>query len=355
MIAGRDELADEYLDAIEAELRWRADHERSVPHEVDTLYIGGGTPTRLTATQLSRLCEIVDRWFPRKTGAEYTVEANPNDLDPAKLGVLVDAGVNRVSLGVQSFRDEKLKALDRDHSGDDARRAFELLRPEIPQIALDLMFAAPGETIDQWRAELDEAIALAPEHFSTYGLTYERGTTFFGELQRGKLQEADEEQQREMYLEAIERLGGAGWQQYEVSNFARAGCQSRHNENYWLGGRYSGIGAGASRFIGNERATNHRSTTTYIKRVLGGDDPTAERETLNAELLTRERVIFGLRRRAGIDLNTISADTGVDARALVGNTLANFVEHGLLQTSETRYWLTEQGLLVSDAIWPELL
>jgi oxygen-independent coproporphyrinogen-3 oxidase len=196
---------------------------------------------------------------------------------------------------------------------------------------------------------------MAPEHFSTYGLTYERGTTFFGSLQRGQLRETDEEQQREMYLEAIKRLGAAGWDQYEVSNFARPGCRSRHNENYWLGGRYSGIGAGASRFIGNERATNHRSTTTYIKRTLGGDDPTAERETLTAELLTRERVIFGLRRREGIDLATISSETGINAHSLVGDTLASFVELGLIQSSAARYWLTQQGLLVSDAIWPELL
>jgi oxygen-independent coproporphyrinogen-3 oxidase len=122
-----------------------------------------------------------------------------------------------------------------------------------------------------------------------------------------------------------------------------------------LGGRYSGIGAGASRFIGNERATNHRSTTTYIKRTLGGDDPTAERETLTAELLTRERVIFGLRRREGIDLATISSETGINAHSLVGDTLASFVELGLIQSSAARYWLTQQGLLVSDAIWPELL
>ena len=207
LVAGRDDLIGDYLRAIELELA-----RLETTREVDTLYFGGGTPTYLAPEQLRRLGEIVLRWHPLAGGYEWTVEANPADVDAAMIATLREMGVTRLSLGGQSFRDDKLRLLERDHSGRDIGRAVELARDADMQVALDLIFAAPGETIDQWLADIDTAIALRPDHVSTYGLTFERGTAFWSRRLRGELIAADEELEREMYAAVIDRLTAAGFE-----------------------------------------------------------------------------------------------------------------------------------------------
>lgn len=346
---------DKYIEALEAELIGQEERTGIGPIEVDSLYIGGGTPTQFSPEQLNRLFTLLARWYIRANGCEFTIEANPADITPPIVQALVAGGVNRVSLGVQSFSDAKLQSLDRDHSAVDTIRAIELLRPVVPQLALDLIFAAPGESVQHWQGELDRALSFRPNHISTYGLTIERGTTFWGLVRNNAIRECGDESQRDMYLSSIGQLKSAGFVHYEVSNFAIPGCRSRHNETYWLGGRYAAIGAGASRFVGHERATNHRSTTTYLKRVLNGIDPTAERELLDLELQARERVVFGLRRIEGIDIEEISHQTETDVKSLLGSTLDKFVAQGWLIHCTTTYRLSEAGLLISDALWPDLL
>ena len=189
---------------------------------------------------------------------------------------------------------KSLRLLERDHSGHEISRAVELARGAGMHVALDLIFATPGETLDQWLADVDAAIALEPDHISSYGLTFERGTAFWSRRLRGELAGADEELERDMYAAVIDRLTAAGFEHYEVSNFARPGRRSRHNQAYWSGDGYYAAGPGAARYVDGVRETNHRSTTTYLRRVLAGESPVAERERLDPEARARELLVFSL-------------------------------------------------------------
>jgi oxygen-independent coproporphyrinogen-3 oxidase len=350
LVSGRDDLTEHYLKAIERELSWLAE-----PQTVSTIFIGGGTPTHLSPADLSQLITLVRKWFVADTNVEFSVEANPSDINVEKVIVLRDAGVNRLSLGAQSFNSAKLKRLERDHDADTICKSVEATRPHIPNISLDLIFAAPDETLDDWSDDLSKAIHLAPKHISTYGLTIERGTTFWNRHRRNELSEIDDETQRAMYELAINELSAAGFEHYEVSNFSKRGFRSVHNENYWLGGEYFAIGPGAARYINGVRSMNHQSTTTYIKRVLANESPIVEREELTAEDVARERLVFGLRRLDGIDLDSFERNTGLSTRELVGDYMDQCIEQGLLRLAGGRLQLTRNGLIVSDSIWPRFL
>jgi oxygen-independent coproporphyrinogen-3 oxidase len=350
LVAGRKDLVDDYLRAIAAEI---APTEGS--DDVDTLYFGGGTPTYLKSDQLRQLTSIVLNRHPLAHDAEFTVEANPADVDMPTIETLASVGVTRLSLGGQSFRTEKLQLLERDHEAADIRRVVEAAHNAQIRVALDLIFATPGETLDEWASDLNAAIALEPEHISTYGLTYERGTAFWSRRLRGELAEIDEELQRDMYALAIDQLSAAGFEQYEVSNFARPGCRSRHNQVYWSGDAYFAYGPGAARYVDGIRETNHRSTTTYLNRVLGGESPVAEREELSPEARARELLVFGLRRIEGISRRKFGDRTGFECDDLVAAPLRKFIDLGLLADDGERIRLTREGLFVSDAMWPEML
>jgi oxygen-independent coproporphyrinogen III oxidase len=349
-VAGRDDLVGDYLRAIAAELAATEETD-----EVDTLYLGGGTPTYLKPDQLRKLTESVLQRHPLAFGYEFTVEANPDDVDPVMIEALSALGVTRVSLGGQSFRAEKLQLLERDHDAADIRQVVLAVHDAQMQVALDLIFATPGETFEEWSADLEAAIGLEPDHVSTYGLTFERGTAFWGRRLRGELIEAGEELQRNMYALAIDRLSAAGYEQYEVSNFARPGCRSRHNQVYWSGDGYFAYGPGAARYIDGIRETNHRSTTTYLHRVLTGESPVAEREELSPEARAREILVFGLRRIDGVSRRQFRGRSGFDCDGLVAAPLRKFIDLGLLVDDGDRIRLTREGLFVSDAIWPEML
>ena len=350
LVADRGDLVEPYLDALSVELG-NLEH----PREVNTLYFGGGTPTYLPPVQLSRLCQSALNWHPLATGYEWTVEANPGDLDQQRVELLASLGVNRLSLGAQSFRAEKLKLLERDHDQADIRRTVEIARQAGMRVSVDLIFAAPGENLKEWKADLEAAISLEPEHISTYGLTFERGTTFWNRLEKKELASVPEELEREMYLLAIDELSSAGFLHYEISNFSQPGEQSRHNEVYWSGDGYFAAGPGAARYVDGVRETNHRSTTTYLKRVLNGDSPVAEREELDSEQRARERLIFGLRRLVGVERSSFLSRTGYTIDTLAGKQIAQFVELGLLEDNGQTIRLSREGLLVSDSLWPELL
>jgi oxygen-independent coproporphyrinogen-3 oxidase len=350
LVAGRDDLIWEYMEALARELSWLKS-----PREVDTLFFGGGTPTHLPPAQLKRLFAIVRQWFPLRAGGELTVEANPIDLCEEKAWVLAAAGVTRVSLGAQSFDARKLELLERDHQSADIERAFRLARRFAQTVSLDLIFGTPGETLDGWRHDLKSALSLEPDHLSTYGLTFEKGTTFWSRLARGELNRVEEDVERQMYELAIDTLTAAGFEHYEVSNFARPGHRCRHNENYWLGGQYFAAGPGAARFLAGRRETNHRSTTTYISRVLTGQSPVAESEQLDPEDAARERLVFALRRLEGIDTADFAAVTGYSIEQLGDEALRRLIDQGFLSFDGQRLKLTRAGLLVSDAIWPQFL
>jgi oxygen-independent coproporphyrinogen-3 oxidase len=351
LVTGRDELIERYLRAIELEVGGA----HPTAHEVDTLYFGGGTPTYLSTDQFRELAGVVLNAHPLAAGYEWTVEANPADIDQAMMDTLSELGVTRLSLGAQSFQADKLKLLERDHNPDDIHRAVALAWQENMSVGLDLIFAKPGETLGEWASDLETAVALEPDHVSTYGLTFERGTAFWSRRLHGELSQASEELEREMYALAIDRLSAAGFEHYEVSNFAGPGRRSRHNQVYWSGDCYYAYGPGAARYINGVRETNHRSTTTYLHRVLAGESPVADREELSAEAKARELLVFGLRRIEGVSRRQFFERTGFECDDLVARALQKFVDLALLDDDGERIKLTRDGLFVSDAIWPEML
>lgn len=352
LTAGRDDLIDRYLAALA--------HELTVlrsPKDVSTLFFGGGTPSHLPPEQLRRLFTIAAEWFWLAPDGESSLEANPLDISSERIEVFGEYGINRLSLGVQSFRAEKLRLLERDHSADDVRRVVDLVRKRFAgDLSIDLIFGAPGETLDDWRRELDDALTLRPEHISLYGLTFERGTTFWSRLRRGELIAQDEETERAMYLDAVDRLTASGYEHYETSNFARPGKRCRHNETYWAARGYYAAGPGAARYVGGTRETNHRSTTAWLARIEAGQSPVAETETLNAEDRAREALVLGLRRvQDGIDRAAFRDEFGYDVGALGGDELTKLVAAGLLEINERRLRLSREGLLLSDWIWSKFL
>ncbi len=354
LVAGRDDLIGDYLRAVECELN-RLTPPADEP--LATLYLGGGTPSHLPLSALDHLLRTLRRSLPILPACELTIEANPSDVTPDFVALLSAHGINRVSLGAQSFSAGRLALLERDHGAETIRRAVELIRRSIDNISLDLIFGIPGESLADWQDDVRLALQLHPSHLSCYGLTYEKGTTYWTQRHKGQLQPVGEELERSMYEWVIDHLSAAGWHHYEVSNFARPGYRSRHNTAYWQGESYYGIGPGAASYVHHVRQLNHRSTHTYLRRVLSGQSPVVEREQLSEQDRARERLIFGLRQIDGINTGEFIQQTGHSVQALAGDVLRRFEQLGLLHydPDTERLRLTRAGLMVSDSIWPELL
>ena len=349
VIADRQDLHRSYLQAIQAELELLGE-----PQEVDTLFLGGGTPTELRLSEFQELMELLHHWFPLADGGEFTTEANPEDINSDYVEVFQQAGINRVSLGGQSFNPEKLKTLERNHSAGQLKACFEILSP-IPSVSMDLIFGVPGEALEQWVADLHSLLKFNPTHLSTYGLTIEKGTPFWSRFEKGELQELSEDEQRDFYLTSRRLLRENGYHHYEVSNYAKPGYECRHNETYWFGEPYFAAGPGAARFVNGYREVNHQSTTAYIRKALNGQSVVAESELVTGEDLHREILIFALRRLDGITEEWFQQKTGVTPMELAGKEIEMFIQQGLMQRQDGRLSLTEQGLLVSDSLWPQLL
>ncbi|RUL87691.1 radical SAM family heme chaperone HemW [Tautonia sociabilis] len=351
-LAGADHLANRYLDALAAELELALDG----PRPVASLFIGGGTPTRLNADQLSRLLATIARWFPLLDDGEWTVEANPGTLDPDKVDALASGGVNRISLGAQSFQPSSLRALERNHDPDDVSRAVALIAPRFDRWSLDLIFGAPGSTLDQWRDDLDRALALGPSHLSCYGLVFEKGTSLWKRRLDGLVRPVDEEVEHAMYAETIDRLSAAGLLQYEISNFARPGHESRHNLVYWANDAYYGFGLGAARYVAGVRSVNTRDLPAYLRRIESGQDATGPVERLDPEARARETAVLMLRRTAiGIDREDFRLRTGFDLDALCGPSLRRSCSRGWLEDDGRRVRLTRSGLFLADTVMSDLL
>jgi len=350
LVAGRDDLIERYLAALDRELR-RV--EQSL--RLDTLYLGGGTPSHLGPGGLRRLFGVLRKRLVPAAGAEVTVEANPLDVTDDFVAACRNLGVTRVSLGGQSLDAATLRALDRDHAPDGVRRAVGLLLDAGFVTSLDLMTAAPGQTLAGVEADLAAAAALGVQHVSVYCLTWERGTAFESARRRGDLVPAGESLEQAMFETAIERLEAAGFEHYEVSNFARPGFRCRHNEAYWDCRPWEAFGPGAARFDGRTRTTNHRSTTTWITKTLAGEDATGDVDAMTDEQAARERIVVGLRRGDGLDREAFRVQTGFHLETLAGAAVERWVAAGLAVDDGRRVRLTRGGLLVSDGLWADVL
>jgi oxygen-independent coproporphyrinogen-3 oxidase len=350
VVAGQDHLIELYLDALAAEMA-----RLEAPQCVESIFIGGGTPTYLSPPQLQRLLAEIRRWLNLDAGGEFSVEANPGSFTDDKVAVLAEHGVNRVSLGAQSFQPHLLDVLERDHVPADVPRAVDAIRRRIPQVSLDLIFGPPGQTLAEWSEDLKRALTLAPDHMSTYGLTYEKGTRLWKQRQAGRIEALSEETELALYEHALDTLGAAGFEHYEISNHARPGCRSRHNQVYWANHAYFGFGLGAARYVRGRRETNIRDVKGYIRKALAGESTVFQAEELPPEERARETLALQLRRSEGIDRKSFHEQTGFEVDALAGVALERHAELGFVEDDGARIRLTRRGKCVADALIQDLL
>lgn len=317
----------------------------------DTIFFGGGTPSLLEPEEVARIIAACDDAFDLARDREVTLEANPESVTEDRLAAYRAAGVNRLSFGVQSFRDDELKRLSRLHDADRARAAMaEARRAGFDNVSLDLMMWLPGQQVAQWLESVDAAIALAPEHLSLYMLEVYPNAPLKDEMARSRTSQAPDEDVAAMYLTAMERLEAAGLDQYEISNAARRGRRARHNLKYWTDGEWLGFGCGAHSTRGGARWKNVASTEEYIGRVQAGDDPAIERRQLLPAERLGDALFTGLRLSQGLDLAEIDRRYGVNVWRRYATDLEPFIDAGCLIREGTTLRLTRRGMLLAHEV-----
>lgn len=369
----RDGGVDEYLTALEREIAlYRQDVGTAAPsgrdHAVpimapgpdhvrfDTVFIGGGTPTALTANQLERLLAAVTNGFRIEPDAEITVEANPGTLSGKKLTALKRGGVNRLSLGVQSLNDELLRTLGRIHTARQARDCYERARAfSFDNISVDLMYGLPGQDEAEWRTTLSEVVRWGPDHLSCYGLIVEDGTLFGDMHVRGKLALPGDEEELAMYKFAMAFLSDHGYQHYEIANWASPGKQSHHNRIYWLNGEWLGLGPGAHSQWNGMRFANVRLPEDYAARVASGQLPIESYATVNTCTAQEDTVILGLRLREGVDASDFAHRFGVAVTDVFRDEIRRVLDLGVAEWHGNHLRLTEQGLYLSNQVFQEFI
>jgi len=351
---GLDFLFSDYVDALVMEIERVSSHME--PAELDTVYFGGGTPTILPPADLSWILFTISDNIGIAPGAEVTTEANPGTVDQEKLSELRRAGFNRVSLGVQSFDDSFLARIGRAHSISQALDAYSAIRRAgFANVGIDLMFALPGQTVDIWECTLAAAVGLGPEHISLYELSIEEGTRFAELCAEGVLELPDEDEQIVMYELAIEKLTAGGYEHYEVSNFARPGFRSRHNQVYWRNDPYYGFGAGATGYVDGDRSRRIAAPSDYIRAISSGSDAIEFTEHLTGRAYLSETIIQGLRMLEGIDLNEFERRTGVDITKEFATQVNGLRDRGLIEIAGSRIRVTHTGLLLLNDVSREFL
>lgn len=340
-----DARAARYLDALRAEMM-------SAPVvAASTLFFGGGTPSMYTPEVLASLIAEVRQRYGLPADAEITAEANPDPLLAARIPGLRAAGVNRLSIGVQSFDPRELRVLGRRHTGADVERAVRVAREAgYANVSVDLIFAAPGQTEDTWSASLDAAVALGVEHVSCYGLTIEEGTPYATWFARDPSAFADDTREAAMYALAIERLRAAGFEHYEISNWAKPGFRSQHNQLYWANASYLGLGVGAASYLGGVRSTHTRDLEDYCVAALAGTPIPGESERLEGAAQAGEAIMLALRTAEGVDLARFRERYGIDVHERYRKVVGDLVAAGVLADDGARLRLTERGRFVANDV-----
>ena len=346
-------IKEEYVNALCNELQMRKEYLKG--ETVETIYLGGGTPSTLTISQLKRICDTVYSTYPVSDTPEVTIECNPDDLTIEFLKQLKTLPFNRISMGIQSFNDVQLKRLGRRHNAEKACSAVKNARTAgYENISIDLMFALPGSTKEEWMHDLETAISLKPDHLSAYNLMYEEGTPLYNSLQRGEFKELSEEENVEQFQMLISSMKDAGYRHYEISNFAQPGRESRHNSSYWNDTPYIGCGAAAHSYGGTSREWNIADIKEYIKGINSGKrnfevEHLSEEERYNDTILTRLRTADGIplawmKKKFSNKLNTYMLRAAEKEVAL-----------GNLKEKDGYLSLTEKGIFISDAVIRELI
>jgi oxygen-independent coproporphyrinogen-3 oxidase len=350
---GRPGTMEPLVDALLREF------ERTVPPSkarIQTVFVGGGTPTVLPVELLDRLLRPIGELARRDGCIEFTVEANPATVDDRKAALLRDCGVDRVSMGAQSFDPGELKILEREHRPQDVPASVEVLRRAgLDRYNIDLIFGVPGQTLESWLASLRAAIELEPEHLSCYGLTYEPGTRMHRRLNLGRVVQADEDVEAEMFLVTADTLAAAGYRQYEISNYARPGRECRHNLRYWHNRPGIGLGPSAASYDGRRRWRNLPDTAEYVRRIERGLSPVIDEEELSPRERAGETAMLNLRLEEGVRRGPFRARTGFDPFELFREVIGPHAAAGRLCVSDGGFALTREGRLVANAVISDFL
>jgi len=348
------DAGEDYVEAVVAEAAMRCDELRG--EQLRTLYLGGGTPSQLPLPLLERLVVGLKNVLVLESVEEFTIEANPDDVTAQWCAALRPLGVNRVSMGVQSFEDDILRDIGRRHNARQVGEAMENLHGVgITNVSIDLIYGLPGQTLESWTRTVEQAIVLNPKHISAYGLTYEEGTRLWHQRERGEVIEVPEENCIEMYEVLVKLLQSAGFEHYEISNFALPGYHSRHNSSYWDETPYLGLGAAAHSYDGNIRRSNPCDLCEYISRI-GSGKTACEQEEMTRWERYDERVMLGLRTAAGVDAERLREDFGDAAWAHFNREIQRHVDAGhVRRQGASRYVLTAHGILVSDSVMRDVM
>ncbi|WP_443982741.1 radical SAM family heme chaperone HemW [Xylanibacter rarus] len=346
------DLRKKYINAVCREMELRKNYIRE---PFSTIYLGGGTPSLLDEAELTKLFLYINNVYDVDRNAEITMECNPDDITPEFTNMLSRLPINRVSMGAQTFADSRLRLLHRRHNSDEVKHAVKLLREAgIKNISIDLMFGFPDESLSQWKEDISAALALNVEHISAYSLMYEEDTPLWKMLDTGKVKEIDEELSLTMFKELVCQLTDAGYEHYEISNFARPGYRSRHNSSYWHQVPYIGLGAAAHSFDLNSRQWNVADLKLYIEEINNGIIP-MEREELDNDTTFNDIITTALRTSDGIDLNALETRLGKRYRNTLISAAGKHLEQGLLEIRHDRLRLTAEGIFISDMVMSDLM
>ena len=348
----QNQPVDEYIEALGKEMSlYDLDNK-----EMKTVFIGGGTPTALDAFQMERLLSSIHDHISLGTDYEFTIEANPGDLTKDKLAVMKEAGVNRLSLGVQTFNEQLLKKIGRAHNVDDVYRTVSLAREAgFENISIDLIYSLPGQTIDDLKETIDRALEFELPHFSAYSLIIEPKTVFYIMLNKGKLSLPSEDTEASMYEYVMDRMERAGYHQYEISNFGKPGYESKHNLVYWNNEEYYGFGAGAHGYLDGIRYHNHGPLKKYMNAIGNGEKPIIEQINVSTREKMEEEMFLGLRKTDGVSLEGFQRHFGVDMNEVFGEVIANLTQKELLVISDGKIKLTRQGKLIGNEVFQDFL
>lgn len=342
-----------YVSAVIREMQLRQEYIGGEP--LDTIYFGGGTPSQLQQADFERIFKAIDCLFNISSCKEITLEANPDDMTPEYVASLRNLPFNRVSMGVQSFKEKDLHFLNRRHDREQALRAVELCKENgIPNISIDLIYGLPGQTLEEWQENLDDAIHLEIPHISAYHLIYEEGTALYKLMEAGKVAPIEEELSVTLFSTLINRLAEAGYLHYEISNFARPGYFSQHNSSYWTGKKYIGIGPSAHSYDGESRQWNISSLPHYLEGIRTGI-PNIEIEKLDINTKYNDFIITGLRTMWGIRTSDIREQFGEEKQAYLERQAATYLHQGLLIYENDTLTLSKEGIFISDGIMSDLL
>ena len=342
-----------YVSAVIREMQLRQEYIGEEP--LDTIYFGGGTPSQLQQADFERIFKAIDCLFNISSCKEITLEANPDDMTPEYVASLRNLPFNRVSMGVQSFKEKDLHFLNRRHDREQALRAVGLCKENgIPNISIDLIYGLPGQTLEEWQENLDDAIHLEIPHISAYHLIYEEGTALYKLMEAGKVAPIEEELSVTLFSTLINRLAEAGYLHYEISNFARPGYFSQHNSSYWTGKKYIGIGPSAHSYDGESRQWNISSLPHYLEGIRTGI-PNIEIEKLDINTKYNDFIITGLRTMWGIRTSDIREQFGEEKQAYLERQAATYLHQGLLIYENDTLTLSKEGIFISDGIMSDLL